>query len=113
MDGCGFVVVGCMNKRAVFRHSQTDTDPPPCLPSLPLLSPYSYPKYMNAIMDVNQAAAVIVTSVGEARRLGIDEDRWVYLHGTGTAYEYPVQVIQCDTCGLLLGLQETEGSSGR
>ncbi len=39
---------------------------------------FPYTKYMNAIMDVDQAAAVIMTSVGRARELGIPERKWVY-----------------------------------
>lgn len=46
---------------------------------------FPYPKRMNAIIDVDQAAAVLMTSVGEARKLGIPEDRWVYVWGTGEA----------------------------
>ncbi|MCR9078500.1 MAG: enoyl-CoA hydratase-related protein [Hyphomonadaceae bacterium] len=30
---------------------------------------------------VNQSAAVLLTTVGKARELGIEEDKWVYLHG--------------------------------
>ena len=48
---------------------------------------YPYPKYMNAVMQVDQAAAVILTSVGKARELGIDEANWVYLHGAADANE--------------------------
>lgn len=40
-----------------------------------------YNKWMIAQDAVNQAAAVIVTSVGKAKELGIDESQWVYLHG--------------------------------
>ncbi len=46
---------------------------------------FPYTKYMNAIMRVDMAAAVVLTSVGKARELGIPEDRWVYLHGCGDA----------------------------
>ena len=46
---------------------------------------FPYPKYMNAIIDVDQGAALLLTSVGEARRLGIPEQRWVYLRGCGDA----------------------------
>jgi len=46
---------------------------------------FPYTKYMNAIMDVDQAAGVIMTSVGEARRLGIPESKWIYLLGCGDA----------------------------
>jgi acetyl-CoA C-acetyltransferase len=44
-----------------------------------------YHKWMVAQDAVNQAAAVILTSVGKARELGIAEDRWVYLHGYADA----------------------------
>jgi len=40
-----------------------------------------YTKWMVAQDAVNQAAAVVLTSVGQARELGIAESRWVYLHG--------------------------------
>jgi acetyl-CoA C-acetyltransferase len=46
---------------------------------------FPYTKYMNAIMDVDQSAAVIMTSAGEARRLGIPESKWVYLLGCADA----------------------------
>lgn len=44
-----------------------------------------YNKWMIAQDAVNQAAAVIVTSVGKAKELGIDESQWVYLHGHADA----------------------------
>ncbi|WP_420099229.1 acetyl-CoA acetyltransferase [Corynebacterium sp.] len=40
-----------------------------------------YPRFMVARDQVNQGAAVLLTSVGKARELGIPEDRWVFLHG--------------------------------
>ena len=42
---------------------------------------------MNSIIEVDQAAAVIVTGSETARELGIPEDRWVYLHGGGEAVD--------------------------
>jgi acetyl-CoA C-acetyltransferase len=39
-------------------------------------------------MDVDQGAALIMTSAGEARRLGVPEDRFVYLHGCGDAHDH-------------------------
>ncbi len=44
---------------------------------------YPYPKFMNAILDVDQGAAVVMTTAGEARRLGIPESRCIHLHGGG------------------------------
>jgi acetyl-CoA C-acetyltransferase len=46
---------------------------------------FPYPKLLNAIMEVDQSAAVIVTSVRKARELGVPQDRWVYLHGCADA----------------------------
>ena len=46
---------------------------------------YPYPKYMNSVIQVDQAAAVMLTSVGKACELGIDESKWVYLHGCAEA----------------------------
>lgn len=46
---------------------------------------WPYTKVMNAILAVDMAAAVIMTTVGEARRLGIDPARWVYLRGGAEA----------------------------
>ncbi|MEQ1753087.1 MAG: acetyl-CoA acetyltransferase [Micropepsaceae bacterium] len=46
---------------------------------------YPYTKYMNAIIQVDMAAAVVMTNVKTARELGIAEDKWVYLHGCADA----------------------------
>ncbi len=51
----------------------------------PLVSPYS--KYHVAKDGVNQGAAIIMTTVGKAKALGIDPARWVYLHGAGQTSE--------------------------
>ncbi|WP_232676798.1 enoyl-CoA hydratase-related protein [Nocardioides sp. R-C-SC26] len=40
-----------------------------------------YPRFMIARDMVNQGAAAVLTSIEEARRLGVPEDRWVFLHG--------------------------------
>ena len=48
---------------------------------------FPYPKFMNAIMEVDQAAAVIMTSVATAQELGIPRDRWVYLWGCADAVD--------------------------
>lgn len=45
----------------------------------PIVDPY--PRFLIARDQVNQGAAVLLMSVGAARRLGVPEDRWVFLHG--------------------------------
>jgi acetyl-CoA C-acetyltransferase len=42
---------------------------------------FPYPRYMNANAFIDQAAALVMTSVGLAQRLGIARDKWVFLHG--------------------------------
>lgn len=37
--------------------------------------------------QVNQGAAVVITSVAEAQAAGIPEDRWMFIHGAGLACE--------------------------
>ena len=49
---------------------------------------FPYTKLMNSNAFIDQAAAIILTSVGKARELGIPEDRWVYLHGCADAYDH-------------------------
>lgn len=48
---------------------------------------FPYPKLMNSRDAVNQGAAVVMTSVGKARELGIDPSKWVFLHGCSEANE--------------------------
>jgi len=45
----------------------------------PIADPYT--RYIVAREKVNQGAAVLLTSVATARRLGVPEDRWVFLPG--------------------------------
>ncbi|HSI02258.1 MAG TPA: acetyl-CoA acetyltransferase [Reyranella sp.] len=42
---------------------------------------FPYPRLMNANAIIDQAAALLMTSVGKAREWGIPQDRWVFLHG--------------------------------
>jgi acetyl-CoA C-acetyltransferase len=55
---------------------------------------FPYTKRMNAIIDVNQSASVIMTSASAARSLGIPESRWIYLRGSGEATEDPFYVSE-------------------
>lgn len=48
---------------------------------------WPYTKYMNAMNQINQSASVVLTSVAHARELGVDESRWVYLHGCADVTE--------------------------
>ena len=54
---------------------------------------FPYPKYVNAIMEVDQSAGVLIASVKAARALGVPEAKWVYLHGCSEAADlwYPLE----------------------
>ncbi|MBJ7450810.1 MAG: acetyl-CoA acetyltransferase [Blastococcus sp.] len=45
----------------------------------PIADPY--PRYLVSRDQVNQGAAVLLVSVAAARRLGVPEEKWVFLHG--------------------------------
>jgi acetyl-CoA C-acetyltransferase len=49
-----------------------------------------YPRLLVARDQVNQGAAVILMSTAAARRLGVPEDRWVYLHGHADLVDQPL-----------------------
>jgi acetyl-CoA C-acetyltransferase len=53
---------------------------------------YPYTKYMNAVMETDQAAAILICSAAAARELGVPEDRlvhwWGGAHGQEAAW-YP------------------------
>ncbi len=47
---------------------------------------WPYPKMMNALLSVDQGAAVLVTSADRARAMGVPEERWVFpLGGSGAS----------------------------
>jgi acetyl-CoA C-acetyltransferase len=46
---------------------------------------FPYTKYLNAVIEVDMAAAVVMTSVAKARDLGIPQSKWVFLHGCADA----------------------------
>jgi acetyl-CoA C-acetyltransferase len=48
---------------------------------------YPYTKYLNAVMETDQAAAVLLMSAGAARELGVPEDRWLHWWGGANAEE--------------------------
>lgn len=49
---------------------------------------FPYPRFMNANAFIDQSAALLMTSVGQARELGIAESRWVYLHGCAEGHDH-------------------------
>jgi acetyl-CoA C-acetyltransferase len=83
----GFAAVAAENPYAWFRDRRTADQIATVTPDNRLIG-FPYPKLMNAIIDVDQAAAVILTSAGRARALGIPESRWVYVRGGADAHDH-------------------------
>jgi acetyl-CoA C-acetyltransferase len=82
----GFAAVAARNPRAWFREARSAAEIAAPSADNRMIS-FPYPKYMNAILDVDQGAAAIVASAGAARALGIPEERFVYWWGGGDAIE--------------------------
>lgn len=80
----GFTQIAADNPHAWFRQARSPAEITTITADNRYIG-FPYPKLMNAILDVDQSAAVLMTSVGVARELGIDESRWVYLWGCGDA----------------------------
>ncbi|MGB0907686.1 MAG: enoyl-CoA hydratase-related protein [Maricaulaceae bacterium] len=57
----------------------------PSKQNYPAFEPYL--KWHMAQDAVNQASALVLTTVGKARELGVPEDKWVYLHGHSAVKE--------------------------
>jgi acetyl-CoA C-acetyltransferase len=49
---------------------------------------FPYPRLMNANAFIDQAAALVMTSVGTAQALGIAPDKWVFLHGCADGHDH-------------------------
>ncbi len=49
-----------------------------------------YPRLLVARDQVNMGAAAVLMSVEAARRLGVPQERWVYLHGHADLVDQPL-----------------------
>jgi acetyl-CoA C-acetyltransferase len=82
-----FAAVAADNPYAWFRDRKSAAEIATATPQNRMVA-FPYPKFMNAMLEVDQAAAVLMTTAGEARRLGIPEARWVYVHGGAEAVDH-------------------------
>lgn len=90
-----FSSVAAANPHAWFRTART-ADELATVDENNRMIAYPYPKLMNAIIDVDQGAAVLMTSVGKARALGVPRERWVFLQGCGEAHDHWFVSERCD-----------------
>ena len=78
-----FSAVAAANPYAQFTGAQSAEQ---ILAAAPMT--HLYTKRMVAQDGVNQAAALLMTSVAKARQLGIPRERWVFLHGMAEGTEW-------------------------
>lgn len=83
----GFSRVAAENPNAWIRKAVTAEEVrTPSSSNRPISYPYT--KLMNSNNSVDMGAALILTSTGKARELGIPEERWVYPHAGTEAWDH-------------------------
>lgn len=81
-----FAAVAKENPHAWFRDGKDAATIGTVTPENRMIA-FPYPKFMNAIIAVDQAACVIMTTVGLARRIGVPRNKWIYLVGWADAQD--------------------------
>jgi acetyl-CoA C-acetyltransferase len=73
-----------------------------------------YPRLLVARDQVNQGAAVVITSVETARRLGVPEPNWVYLRGHADLVDQPLldRADLSSSSASVLAVEESLRSAG-
>ncbi len=79
-----FTRVAARNPHAWFREERTPEELITVGPDNRMVG-FPYPKRLNAIIEVDQAAAVVMTSLARAKDLGVPQDRMVFLWGGADA----------------------------
>jgi acetyl-CoA C-acetyltransferase len=81
-----FTTVAAANPYAWFPVHRSAEELTTVVPSNRMIG-FPYPKYLNAVLATDQAAAFLMTSVEAARELGVPEERWIYYRGGNGAVE--------------------------
>lgn len=81
-----FTEVAAANPYAWFPTARSADELTTVTPTNRMIS-FPYPKYLNAVLNTEQAAGLIVCSLAKAQSLGIPEDRYVYWWGGAHSQE--------------------------
>jgi len=79
--------VAAQNEYAWFRNEKSPADVISTDSGNRLIT-YPYTKTMNAMNQVDQGGAVLIMSQGEAKSMGIDPSKWIYMHAAAEADEH-------------------------
>lgn len=82
-----FTEIAARHPEAWFRQARSAQDLIEDTPQNRIIA-YPYRKRVNAIMQVDQSAALFMTSLARARELGVGEDRMVFLRGYASAHDH-------------------------
>ena len=80
----GMSAIAAQNPYAWFKTPRSAEDILDLTPPNRMIS-WPYTRSMCSIIEVDQAAALFLTNVETAERLGIPEDRWIFINGAGDA----------------------------
>ena len=81
-----FTEVAAANPNAWFPVQRSAEELITVTPANRMIS-FPYPKYLNAVLNTEQAAGMILCSAAKARQLGIPEHKWVYWWGGAHSQE--------------------------
>jgi len=93
-----FAAVAADNPYAMIRDHPSATEIRTPSPTNRMIS-FPYTKLMTANINVDQTASAIVCSVETARRMGVPEDRWVYIHSGADAHDHTIVSHRESVCG--------------
>jgi acetyl-CoA C-acetyltransferase len=95
----GFAAVAKDNPYATRREGYGERDIATVDEDNPMIG-FPYPKLMNANAFVDQAAVVLMTSVEQAREMGVSPSRWVFVHGCADTVDhwYMSERVNYHTC---------------
>lgn len=82
----GFTRVAAANPYAWFPTERSPEELTTVTPANRMIS-FPYPKYLNAVLNTEQAAGLIVCSVAKAKAMGIPASKWVYWWGGAHSQE--------------------------
>jgi acetyl-CoA C-acetyltransferase len=83
----GFSTVAARNPYAWSPEARTAEEIRTVTPDNRMIG-FPYPKLMNANIQTDQAAALILCSVQAARDAGVPQDRWVFVHSGADAHDH-------------------------
>lgn len=117
--GSRFSAVAATNPHAWFRDARSPGEIITVSPSNRMTA-FPYTKRLNAFLEVDQGAALLLASETVARDLGVPREKWVYLHGfahlndlwyLSDRQNYWSSPALARVAGLALGMARTEVAS--